>query len=87
MSGDAALADASWSGRTDVFSLRINHRKAGAISVREADRGVFGVSALGGLKRKSATTGPYYEAGEFDVALLAGGSGASDSAQHSGMAQ
>ena len=31
------------------------------------------MSALGGLKRKSATTGPYHEAREFDVAFLAGG--------------
>src|ERR1017187_3941233 len=87
MAGGTALADASWSGCTDGLSLRINHRKDGAISVREADRGVFRVSAPGGLKRKSATTGPYYEAREFDVALLAGGSGPSYSAQHSGMAQ
>ena len=70
MSGGTALADASWSGCTDGLSLRINHRKGGAISVREADRGVFGVSTLGGLKRKSATTGPYHEAREFDIALL-----------------
>src|SRR4029078_8875631 len=61
-SGGAALADASWSGRTDGLSLRINHRKGGALSVREADRGVFGVSALGGFKRKSTTTGTYHEA-------------------------
>ena len=87
MSGGRALADASWSGCTDGLSLRINHRKDGAISVREADRGVFGVSTLGGLKRKSATTGPYHEAREFDIALLAGGSGPSYSAQRSRMAQ
>ena len=87
MSGGTALADASWSGCTDSPSLRINHRKDGAISVREADRGVFGVSTLGGLKRKSATTGPYHKAREFDIALLAGGSGPSYSAQHSRMAQ
>jgi len=87
MSGGTALADASWSGCTDGLSLRINHRKGGAISVREADRGVFGVSTLGGLQRKSATTGPYHEAREFDIALLAGGSGPSCSAQHSRMAQ
>src|ERR1700741_4636030 len=71
------LADASWSGCTDGFSLRLNHRKDGAISVREADRGISGVSALGGLKRQSATTGPYHKAREFDVAFLAGGSGPS----------
>jgi len=86
MSGGTTLADASWSGCTDGLSLRINHRGR-AISVREADRGVFGVSAVGGLKRKSATTGPYHEAREFDVALLAGGSGPSYSAQHPGLAQ
>ena len=77
MSGGTAPADASWSGCADGLSLRINHRKAGAISVREADRGVFGVSALRGFQRKSATTGPYHEARQFDVALLAGGSGPS----------
>src|SRR5215831_2776167 len=36
MSGGRAPADASWSGCTDGVSLRINHRKDGAISVREA---------------------------------------------------
>jgi len=77
MSGGTALADASWSGCTDGFSLRLNHRKDGAISVREADRGISGVSALGGLKRQSATTGPYHKAREFDVAFPAGGSGPS----------
>src|SRR6202041_3832376 len=87
MSGGTALADASWSGCTDGLSLRINHRKDGAISVREADRGVFGVSTLGGLKRKLAATGPYHKAREFDIALLAGGSGPSYSAQRSRMAQ
>src|SRR5579864_6559979 len=46
MCGGTTLADASWSGCTDGLSLRINHRKAGAISVREADRGVFGLVPL-----------------------------------------
>ena len=79
MFGGTALANASWSGCTDGLSLRINHRNDGATSVREADRGVFGVSTLGGLQRKSATTGPYHEAREFDIALLAGGSGTTNS--------
>jgi len=60
MFGGTALADASWSGCTDGLSLRIDHRKGGAISMREADRKLSGISALGGLKRKSATTGPYH---------------------------
>ena len=87
MSRGQALADASWSGCTDGLSLRINHRKDGTISVQEADRGVFGISALGGLQRESATTGSYHEAREFDVAFPAGGSGPSYSAQPAGMAQ
>src|SRR3984957_20382210 len=46
MSGGTALADASWSGCADGLSLRIDHRKDGAISVREADRSVFRISTL-----------------------------------------
>src|ERR1700722_17645336 len=46
MSGGTALADASWSGCTDGLSLRINHRKDGAISVRETDRGALGLVPL-----------------------------------------
>jgi hypothetical protein len=46
MSGGTALADASWGGCTDGLSLRINHRKDGAISVRETDRGALGLVPL-----------------------------------------
>ena len=56
MSWRTALADASWSGCTDGLSLRINHRKDGAISVREGIA-ALGVSTLGGLKRKSVRLG------------------------------
>jgi len=87
MSGGRAPADAPGSGRTDSPSLCIDHRKGGAISVREADRCLLGVGALGGLQRQSATTGPHHQARQLDVALLAGGSGAGYGTQHPGMAQ
>ena len=79
--------DPSRSGPVNCAGLRIDHRESGAISVWQADRRLLGVSALRGLERESAATGAYHQTGEFDVALLAGGSGPSYSTQPSGMAQ
>jgi len=53
----------------------------------QADRRLLGVSALRGLECESAATGAYHQTVEFDVALLAGGSGSGHSSQPSGMAQ
>ena len=72
---------------TEGLSLRVNHRKDGAVSVWQADRELSGTGTVGGLQRESATTGANHQTGEFDVALLDGGSGAGHSSQPSGMAQ
>jgi len=47
----------------------------------------LGLVPLEKSSRESATTGAYHQAGEFDVAFPAGGSGTSDGAEPSRMAQ
>jgi transposase len=42
---------------------------------------------VGRFQRQSATAGPYHQAGQFDIAFPAGGSGASDGARPAGVAQ
>jgi hypothetical protein len=46
-----------------------------------------GTGTSGRVKRESATARTYYQAGEFDVAFFAGGSGAGHGAQRAGMAE
>src|SRR5258708_19469296 len=75
------------SGSADRTSFRINHRPSRTIPVWQADRELSGTGAAGGLERESATTGAYHQTGEFNVALLDGGSGPGHSSQPSGMAQ
>src|SRR5258708_14785227 len=79
--------DPSRSGYGDLTSFLMNHRPSRTIPVWEADRELSGTGAAGGLERESATTGAYHQTGEFNVALLDGGSGAGHSSQPSGMAQ
>src|SRR5258708_29682996 len=79
--------DPSRSGSADRTSFRINHRPSRTIPVWQADRELSGTGAAGGLERESATTGAYHQTGEFNVALLDGGSGPGHSSQPSGMAQ
>src|SRR6202158_4280965 len=87
MSRGAALDDAPWGGCTDGLGLGADHRKGRAISVWQTNRELSGTGAVGGLEWESATTGAYHQTGEFDVALLVGGSCPSYGTKHSGMAQ
>ena len=79
--------DPSRSRFTDSVGFRADHRESGSVSVWQADRELSGTGAVGGLEWQSAATGAHHQTGEFDVALLAGGSGSGHSAQPSGMAQ
>ena len=67
--------DPSRSGSADRTGLRVDHRESGSVSVWQVDRELSGTGTVGGLERESATTGAYHQTGEFDVALLDGGSG------------
>ena len=81
------LSDASRSRSTHRTGLRADHRQSRALSVWQAGGQLSRSGAVGRLQRQSATAGTYHQAREFDVALLAGGSGAGHGAQSSGMAQ
>src|SRR5208283_1152620 len=83
----AAVADASRGGPADRTGLRADHRESGSVSVWQADRCLLRVSTVGGLEWGTAAAGTYHETRQLAAALLAGGSGASYSAQRSGMAQ
>jgi transposase len=52
-----------------------------------ADRELSGTGAVGGLEWESATAGTHHETRELSITFSAGGSGASNGAQPSGMAQ
>src|SRR5258707_653399 len=82
-----ALDDPSRSGCADGTGVRADHRESGSVSVWQADRELSGTGAVGGLERESAATGTYHETRELTITFPAGGSGASDGAQPSGMAQ
>ncbi len=86
MSRGAAIANASRGGATDGVGLRVDHRESGSVSVWQADRELSGTGAVGGIEWESATAGPYHETRQLTAALLISGSGASDGAQHPGMA-
>ncbi len=87
MSGGTTPADPSRSRSADGTGVRADHRKSGSVPVWEADRELSGTGAVGGLERESATAGTYHETRELSITFPAGGSGASDGAQPSGMAQ
>ena len=87
VSGGAALADPSRSGSADRTGFRVDHRESGSVSVWEADRELSGTGAVGGFEWESATAGTHHETRELSVTFPAGGSGASDGAQPSGMAE
>ena len=86
MSRGAALADASRGRFTDCIGLRADHRKCGTVPVWQADRQLSGSGAVGGVERRSETAGTYQQARQRTAAFPAGGSGAGDGAQPSGMA-
>src|SRR5271169_2103717 len=87
VSRGAAAKNASRSRCLERTGLRADYRQSGAFSVRQAGGELSGAGAAGRLERKSATAGPYHQAGEFDIAFFAGGSGAGDGAQPAGVAQ
>ena len=70
MSRGAAVADASWGGRTDGVGLRVDHRPSGSVSVWQADRELSETGAVGGVQRRAATAGTHHETGQLSVALL-----------------
>src|SRR5215467_4390621 len=79
--------DPSRSGCADRISFRADHRESGSVSVRQADRELPGIGALGRFQWEPAAAGAHHETREFDVALLVGGSCPSYGTKHSGMAQ
>ena len=87
VSRGAALADASRGRFADGAGFRADHRESGTVSVWQADRELSGTGAVGGFERGSATAGTYQQARQRAAAFPAGGSGASDGAQPSGMAE
>jgi transposase len=60
--------------------------RARAISVRQADCQLPGISTVRRIEWKSATAGTYHQTREFDITLLTGGSSPSHGAQYPGMA-
>src|SRR5580704_4744524 len=87
VSRGAATDDTPRSRRLDRTGLRVDHRQGGAVSVRQADRELSGTGALGRFQWEPATAGAHHQTGEFDVALLVGGSCPCYGTKHSGMAQ
>ena len=81
------LEDASRGRFANGAGFRADHRESGAVSVWQADRKLSGTGAVGRFQRRSTTAGTYQQARQRAVAFPAGGSGASDSAQPSGMAE
>ena len=79
--------DASRSRCLDRAGLRADHRPSRALWLGQAGGELSGPGAVGGVQRPSAAAGAYHQAGEFDVAFFAGGSGTGDGAQPAGVAQ
>ena len=82
-----APADPSRSRTADGAGFCADHRKSGSVPVWQADRKLSGTGTAGGLKRESATAGPYHQTRQLPLALLVGGSGPGDGAQRSAMAE
>src|SRR4029077_19134650 len=87
MSRGAATEDASRGRFANGAGFRADHRERGAVSVWQANRELSGTGAVGRFQRRSTTAGTYQQARQCAAAFSAGGSGASDSAQPSGMAE
>ena len=87
MSRGAAVANASRSGFADGTGFCVDRGTSGAVPVWQADRELSGTGAVGGVERGPATVGTHHQAGQLVVAFSAGGSGAGDGAQRSGVAQ
>jgi hypothetical protein len=74
-----------WS--VNLPGLRVDHRQRRAVSVRPADRSLFGISAPRGFQWRTASAGTYHQARQLAVALLASGVGAGSGAKYSAMAE
>ena len=56
--------------------VRSDPRERRTFPLRQAGRELSGSGAFRGIQRKPQAVGSHHEAGQFDVALSAGGSGA-----------
>ena len=74
-------------GSADRTGFRVDHWESGSLSVWEADGELSGTGAVGGFERESAPAGTHHETRELSVTFPAGGSGASNGTQPSGVAQ
>ena len=71
-----AADDSSWRGTHHGTGLRSDHRDAGAVSLRQADRQLHWAHSVRGLQCRPATAGTYQQTRERSTALLASGSSA-----------
>ena len=85
--GSAAVDDASGSGRTDGPGLRADHRRRGAVSVREASGELCWSSSDRRVQRRSTKVRTYQHARQQPIAFLHGRSGAGNGTERSGMAE
>src|ERR1700676_3295405 len=83
---EAQLLRTHRGGFADGVGFRPDHWESGTVSVWQADRELSGTGTVGGFQRRSAPAGTYQQARQRAAAFPAGGSGASDGAQPSGMA-
>src|SRR5882724_3638700 len=84
--GGAAVDDASWRGTHHGAGLRSRHWDSGSVSLRQEDRQLHRVDSVRGLQCRPATAGTYQQAGQYLVALLAGGSSTSSRTVQPGLA-
>ncbi len=79
--------DPSRSGCPDGAGLRADHRRGGAVWVRQADRELCGSGTRRRLQWRTTPAGTYQQARQRFTALLSGGSGAGDSTERSRVAE
>src|SRR4029077_18814097 len=87
VSARTAVKNSSRSGCSDRVGVRADHRGSGSVSLRQAGGELSGTGAVGRLQRQSEAARTHHQAGEFDIAFLAGGSSPGHRAQPAGMAQ
>src|SRR6266536_2189762 len=85
--GSRTAEDTSWSGCIDRIGVRSDPRERRTFPLWQAGGELSRSGPFRGIQRKPQAGGSHHEAGQFDVALSAGGSGAGHGAQCSGMAQ
>ena len=84
--GGTTAGDPSWCRSPHRAGFRADHREGGTLSMWEAGGQLSRSGSNGRLQRQSPTVGTYHQARQFDIALPAGGGGAGNRAQSSGMA-